>query len=820
MPELPTGTVTFLFTDIEGSTRVLHELGDSYAGVLAEHRRVLRDAFARHGGVEVDTQGDAFFVAFARASDAVAAAEEAQSALRDGPVSVRIGIHTGEPMVTEEGYVGMDVHRAARVMSAGYGGQVLVSEATRRLVDDSRPLRDLGPQRLKDMTAPEHIYQLGDTDFPPLKTLNQTNLPVAASPLVGREDELGELLALLEDGYRVVSVTGAGGSGKTRLALQAAAESVERFEHGVFWVPLAGLGDPQLVLPAVAQTLGVRDDLAAHLADRHALILLDNFEHLLDAAGEVSRLLAAAPNVKALVTSRSSLRIDGEREYPLDPLRDAEAVTLFLERARAAGRTLVPDATVAEICERLDRLPLAIELAAARVKLLAPAALLERLEQRLPLLTGGRRDAPERHRTLRATIAWSYELLADEPRRLFARLSVFAGSFSLEAAEEICQADLDALGALVELSLLKPVGDDRLLMLETISEYAGERLDEVGDGDAIRRRHAEFFLALAESANLTATSDGEMDHDSVSREQDNLRAALDWALAREELEVGLRLAIAAESFWSTASPMEGYRRVSAFLEQGRGRISGKLLADALRTCASTIYIVGEYERGTRYIEQSLDEYRRVGDERGIGHMLLRLAVEANRVGDRDRARALALESVESARRVGFRRGEPLALGVLATLECAENRPERGMELLERGAALAREIGFTWWEAVILSDLAFYALELGRAENAARWAAQALVLARRMGDRQRLVQGVALRAQAAAAAGDRELAGHLWGAIEAEEARGRVGQWEDYRDEFAVEFLSEASEEFERGREAGRQLTLDEAVEYALGGGDA
>ena len=481
-PELPTGTVTFLFTDVEGSTRLLQEHGAGYADLLDEHRRALRDAFSRYGGVEVDTQGDAFFVAFSRAADAVAAAAEARQALEPGLIRVRMGIHTGEPIVTDEGYVGIDVHRAARIAAAAHGGQIVVSETTRGLLDSDTGVRDLGEHRLKDLIGAERLYQLGAGDFPPLKTLDATNLPVAASPLVGREHELGELVAALSNGTRLLTVTGPGGTGKTRLALQVAAELVGTLRDGVFWVPLASLSDPDLLSSEVAQAIGARDDLAGFLRGKELLILLDNFEHLLDAAPAVSTVLASSGGLRVLVTSRSPLHVSAEREYRLEPLPAGDAAALFVERARSIGRELAPDATVEAICRRLDGLPLAVELAAARTKLLAPEPLLERLDSTLPLLTGGARDAPERQRTLRATIEWSYDLLDSGSKELFARLSVFAGSFPLSAAEEVSGADLDGVAALVDSSLVKPIGDDRFLMLETIREYALERLDGNGRG--------------------------------------------------------------------------------------------------------------------------------------------------------------------------------------------------------------------------------------------------------------------------------------------------------------------------------------------------
>jgi predicted ATPase/class 3 adenylate cyclase len=497
-PELPTGTVTFLFTDIEGSTRLLRELGDGYAEVLAEHRRALRDAWRRHEGLEVDTQGDAFFVAFARASDAVAAAADAQLALADGPVRVRMGLHTGEPLRADEGYVGFDVHRAARIAAAGHGGQVLLSQATADLAGVD--VRDLGLHRLKDLSAPERLFQLGTDVFPPLKTLHETNLPVPATPFLGREREIDQIAALLRrPDVRLVTLTGPGGSGKTRLSLQAAAAAADDYDGGVWWVPLASLGDPILVETAAAQALGSKDTLPTTVGDQRLLLVLDNFEHLLDAAGGVAETIRSCPHLTVLVTSREPLHVDGEWEVAVDPLREHEAVELFLQRAAAVRSDFGANGEVAEVCRRLDCLPLAVELAAARVKVLTLPALLERLEQRLPLLAGGSRSAPERQRTLRATIAWSHDLLTAAEQDLFARLAVFAGGCTLQAAEEICGADVDAIASLVDKSLLRRTGD-RYWMLETIREFASEQLDQHADAGAIRDRHAAFYVALAERA--------------------------------------------------------------------------------------------------------------------------------------------------------------------------------------------------------------------------------------------------------------------------------------------------------------------------------
>ncbi|HEU5212803.1 MAG TPA: adenylate/guanylate cyclase domain-containing protein, partial [Gaiellaceae bacterium] len=487
MRDLPGGTVTFLFTDVEGSTRLLGEHGDDYAGLLADHRRLLRDAFTAHGGVEVDTQGDAFFVAFARASDAAAAALDAQLALAATPVRVRMGLHTGEPQVTDEGYVGMDVHRGARVAAAGHGRQVLVSEQTARLLDRAE-VRDLGVHRLKDV-GETRIYQLGDEEFPPLRTLYQTNLPTPANPLIGRKKELVDIVRLLAvDRERVVTITGPGGTGKTRFSVAVASEVADAFAHGTWFVDLSAVRDPALVLPSVGVALGARGPVAGHIGDDEVLVLLDNLEQVIDAAPELAGLVAACPRLQLLGTSREPLRIEAEREYFLKPLPESPAVELFRRRAAANGD--IPYELAAAICERVDRLPLAIELAAARVRALDPSVLLERLEQRLPLLSSRARDHPDRQRTLHSTIAWSWELLDAGEQELFRRLAVFAGGCTLEAAEVVCDAEVDLLESLVDKSLLRRRGE-RFVMLETIREFAAERLDECGEGDAIRLGHAE-----------------------------------------------------------------------------------------------------------------------------------------------------------------------------------------------------------------------------------------------------------------------------------------------------------------------------------------
>jgi predicted ATPase/class 3 adenylate cyclase len=575
MPDLPAGTVTFLFTDVEGSTKLLHELGaDEYAQALGEHRRILREAFTAHGGVEVDTQGDAFFVAFPTAPGALQAAADGVEELTPGPIRVRMGIHTGTPLLGEEGYVGVDVHRAARIAAAGHGGQVLVSVSTAALTG-SEGLRDLGEHRLKDLSAPERIYQLGEGEFPPLKSLYRTNLPIPATAFLGREAELAEVGALLaREDVRLLTLTGPGGTGKTRLALQAVAEASDAYPDGVFWVPLAPLRDPRLVLESAAQALDAKDGLAEYVAGKRLLLLFDNFEHLVDATEGLAELLAACVNVQLLVTSREVLRLPGEQVYPVPPLEPEEGAELFVTRARAGDPGFVPTASVPELCARLEHLPLALELAAARLRVLSPEQLLDRLSERLDLLKAGR-GADPRQQTLRATLEWSHELLTPEEQKLFRRLAVFAGGCTLGSAEAVCDADLDDLEALVDKSLVRIRETNRFWMLETIREYATEQLEASGEVEELRRRHAAHFLALAEEAEPYAREVDAGWLDRLDRELDNLRAALDWLELVGETQLVLRLAGALDDLWGS----------KGHLAEGRRRLEDALAADESPTAA-------------------------------------------------------------------------------------------------------------------------------------------------------------------------------------------------------------------------------------------
>ena len=520
MIEQPSGTVTLVFTDIEGSTRLLQEFGEQrYREVRDHHHRVVRDAFARHAGYEVDNEGDAFFYAFASAASAIDAVSEAMHELEAGPVRIRVGMHTGEPGLDPPKYLGMDVHLAARVMAAGNGGQVLLTRSTRELVDAE--LVDLGEHRLKDIPDPVWLYQLGEGDFPPVRGLNNTNLPLPASSFLGRAEELERAERLLE-GARLLTVSGPGGVGKTRFAIELASRQLERFPNGVFWVPLASLRDSTLVMESLAHAAGAKGDLAAHIGNRHILLVIDNLEQVVEAAPELSRLLTACEHLTLLVTSRELLRVEGEVEVSLPSLAGSEADALFCERAQCE-----PSPAIGELCARLDGLPLAIELAAARTRVLTPEQILERLGERLDLLKGTRRR-PAAADAAR-TVEWSYDLLTDDEAALFRCLAVFAGGCTLEASEDVAGADVDLLQSLAEKSLIRQL-DGRIWMLETIRGYAWERLAESGEVVALRRSHLDWVVSLAERLSLRASrTELERWSKEVTGEEDNVRAALDFA---------------------------------------------------------------------------------------------------------------------------------------------------------------------------------------------------------------------------------------------------------------------------------------------------
>src|ERR671919_389603 len=786
--DLPTGTVTFLFTDIEGSTRLLDVLGDRYAALLESHQRILREAFGGRGGIDVSTEGDSFFVVFRTAPQAVAAAVEAQRAIaahewpERATVRVRMGLHTGEGILGGDNYVGVDLHRAARIAAAGHGGQIVVSEATRALVELAAPegvaFRDLGEHRLKDLSHPERLHQvLGDglpAEFAALRSMDArpNNLPVQLTSFVGRRRELEGVKKAIRAG-RLLTLTGPGGTGKTRLALQAARQLLPEFEHGVFFVALAPITERGLVLPAVAKALGLPEAtrestgeaLVEHLRDKRLLMVTDNFEQVLHAAPDVGMLLSSTQGLSVLATSREPLGLSGEREYPVPPLdlpdpahlpaieglSQYEAVWLFVERARAVqpGFQVTNEnaPAVAEICARLDGLPLAIELAAARVKILAPQALLARLDRALPLLAGGSRELPQRQRTLRDAIAWSYDLLEEPERPLFARLSAFVGGFTLEAVEAVADpgGDLgldpfDGVASLTNKSLLRQMAtgpaEPRFFMLETIREYAADRLAEAPDADEIRRRHARFFLALAERAEPELTGPDQVRWlDALEAEHDNFRAAaerLEGILERPlpwdpEARARALEGAGGVAYWMGDFARAGQRYQECLtirLEQGDPRA----IAEAQYNLAFAHGIapppIQDLDTAQRLLDDALALFGELGDDEGTAKATWGLATMAYGREDWAGVAELGRASVEKFRELDNPFGlgwalhlEGLALAVLGRSDEAEAALREAMGIFlpsdDRSAL-----------ALLVADLSILAESRGEVERALRLAGAA------------------------------------------------------------------------------------------------
>lgn len=865
MAEPPVGTVTLLFTDIDGSTRLLERLGtERYAVVLDLHRRVLREAFARHGGYEVGTEGDAFFVAFWRARDAVEAAAAGQRALAaaewpdDAQLRVRMGVHTGDPLLVGPNYVGMDVHRAARIMSAGHGGQVLVSEATAALLGHA-PLRDLGPHRLKDLLEPIRLYQLeidaAPDAFPPLRSLHRTNLPRAAWPLLGRDGELKQIRTLVSEGVRLLTLTGPGGSGKTRLALQAAAELSDEFPDGVFFVALAPLRDAAAVQATVAESIGLQpgEDVAAWLRSRRVLLVLDNLEHLPGAEAVVGDLVA---ETVIFATSRAPVRLAAERELPVDPLPEQAAVELFVTRAAASGRDVSADETVAAVCRRLDNLPLALELAAARAKLLPPSALLQRLDLALPLLTGGPRDLPERQRTLRATIEWSHDLLDGAAQAAFRRLSVFRGSFRLDAAEAITGAGLDQLAALLDQSLLKPLGDDRFFMLETLREYARGCLDVAGETDDYALLHAQHYLAQLEGDPSALRSPSREQLGWFAAEEDNLRAMLDrlinvqpseaarachllwtyWYVrgafpeARQRLQEVLadaqlssesqsmlleHLAGAEESLENLDAAEEAGRRAVA-AAQAAGRKD--LLVQALRESAWIIARRGRSDDALRLIRRAADMAASIDDQTRLStiHDLGALLGEARQS---DEAREVFQQAIELGRSLGDTFVGISVLIQVGFIDLHERRFEEARQRFSSALDQNRQIGHYGADSLGRWGLGYALLGLGQRHQASSTFAQALDVV--LGAPQPAQGHLGVIASGIAHTAEREDAGaaaRLRGAIGT--LRARRGWHEDPRnleielvfDQRLIEALGQ--EAWDQERAAGAAMSLEETIAVA------
>jgi predicted ATPase/class 3 adenylate cyclase len=711
---LPTGVVTLLFTDVEGSTRLLHELGDDYGEALHEHRRRLRSAFAEHEGFEVDTQGDAFFVAFARASNALAAAADCQRALSGGPIRVRMGLHTGEPRLTDEGYVGLDVHKGARIAAVGHGGQVLLSQTTRALVDAD--VRDLGLYRLKDLTAPERIYQLEiedvPCDFPPLKTIEagMTNLPVSRTSFVGRASELEAIDRLLEDpGCRLLTLVGPGGAGKTRLALEAAARRIDRYPHGVHFVPLASVASPELLAPTIAESIqfavdavhsgfSAQEQLLDYLSERSTLLVLDNFEHLVEGSAFLGEVIESAPHVELLTTSRERLNVQSEWVFDVEGLGFAEtgdgsatAVHLFVERAAQVVPGFALDdagySQVLRICRLVDGMPLGIELAASWASVLSCDEIADEIEGSIDFLATSMRDVPERHRSLRAAIDQSWRLLTDEQRSAFSRLSVFHGSFDRSAAVAVTGADLRLLSEMAAKSLLRRPDFGRFELHELLRQYAAEQLrSSPSEEEDARKKHARHYASmLLERRETLMGPDLVVARDELRRELDNLRVAAEWTLAEDDEQSALPVLDAIYTLFFVHSWFDG--------------------AETLERLARTAGFDGD-DPGS-------------GSAVGLAAVICRLAVSA-RLGSDPAAEELGMRILPVLRARNLKRELARCLCALGIMAGYRDALPEAIALIEEGTEIASGIGDEITEVGGLMDLGFARLlmdDLGPARDA-------------------------------------------------------------------------------------------------------
>jgi predicted ATPase/class 3 adenylate cyclase len=873
MPEYPSGTVTFLFTDIEGSTALWERDRAAMASVVARHLALLDTAITAHGGVHFKTVGDAVQAAFPTAPQAVAAALSAQLALLTedwgdiGELRVRMALHAGEAEPDPRGdYLSAPLNRLSRLLSIGHGGQILLSQTVQQLARGALPaeteLRNLGQHRLRDLLEPEGIYQLLHpglpVEFPPLQTLagRPNNLPHQPTALLGRERELGEVADLLcREDVHLVTLAGPGGVGKTRLALQAAADWLEVFPDGAFFVDLAPLADPALVLSTVASALGVREEggqsvvevLVAFLHDRQLLLLLDNFEHLLAAAPVVGDLLRACPELKVLATSRALLHLRGEREYPVpvlalpDPSRrepvpeliQYDAVRLFVERAQAAkpdfSLTDTNSAAVAEICRRLDGLPLAIELAAARIKLLPPQALLERLGERLKVLTSGARDAPARQRTLRDAIAWSHDLLSAQEQTIFRRLSVFAGGCTLEAVEAVGNAEgdvdtLEGMASLVDESLVRqaeePGGEPRFTMLETAREFGLDGLTVSGEDRLIRTRHAAYFAGLAEV--LRPGIDGPDQVRTVARleaEQDNLRAAMAWAIEQADAATALQLTANLWKFWLVRSRQTEGRD---WLERSLA-VPGDAPADtrleALFTAGMFARQQGDYDRAVLHGEEGLALARASGTSFHVARSLSLLGLVAHSRGDLVRARSLFEEARGLVREAHDAHVEAMILNNLGDTLAAVGDLAGALACYDESLAIWRPRGDSWGIGLALLNLGQMALRSGDSLRACELLKEGLPMSVELGDRARIADYLNAIGRLAAAAGQWSSAARLLSAAAARYQSLAIEQFPghrgDYEQAVAAARASLGDEAFTAAWDAGQALLPEHAVAEAL-----
>ena len=820
--DLPSGTVTFVFTDIAGSTKLLDELGEErYAHELAQHRVALRTVFTRHEGVEVDTQGDAFFFAFPTATQALEATTEGAHALERGPIRVRMGVHTGTPHLSGDGYVGMDVHRASRIANAGHGGQVLVSATTAVLVDTDRfELLDLGRHRLKDLVKPERIFQLGSGSFPPVRSLSASNLPVPATPFLGRSRELEQVRELLTDrDVRLVTLTGPGGIGKTRLALQVAAETLDAYPNGTWWLPLAPLHDADAVLPAILTCMGSQGSTPEAVAGVRALLVIDNAEHLMPGVADVVGAVVAVDGPTLLVTSRERLRLSSELVWPVPPLDETDGRALFVARARAHDPRIAPDDDVNALCDRLEQLPLAIELAAARISLFTPRQLLERVGRRLDELTGAR-DADPRQRTLRATIEWSHDLLSDEEQVLFRRMSAFVGGCDLEAIEQVCASDLAVLESLLDKSLVRRRMTDegpRFVMLETIREYAAERLAASGELQEVVSRHTEHYAALSQRYATTDTILTGM----LEAESGNLRAAT--VRARELGDGHLILRLAAGALTAVFQGAGSLAAAREFVALGLEVESeeGQLRARGLTLLSFIAYREGDYETAMDAAHQAVELAREIGNDLELANAIVGIGAVAAARGDHLEGVRRMEEARTVYRRIGNRSGEGVALANLGDFAASAGEHERAAELFREALDVFAEVHDAFGEAHARINLAAACVHLVRLDEAAEHARWCLRRYQRLGDDLGVGTGFQVMAGVALARADHDAAARLLGAADA--ARDAIGAVLEPTERAEHDRIQReltqvlGAEEFDRRYAGGRATSTETALALALGG---
>ncbi len=919
---LPSGTVTFLFTDIEGSTKLWQQFPKAMPGALARHHAILREAIEANNGYVFQIIGDAFCAAFSTAANGLEAALAAQRGLHaaswgeTGEIRVRMALHTGMAEVhagehTSGEYASnLTLSRAARLLSAGHGGQILLSLPTAELVREALPsdvsLRDLDAHLLKDLIRPEHIYQaiLPDlrSEFLPLKTLDThpNNLPIQLTSFVGREHEMARIQELL-NGTRLFTLTGEGGCGKTRLVLQAAADLIDEFPDGVWFVELASMTNPDLIPQTVASVMGLREaagqSLMALLSDnlrtKTTLLILDNCEHLVEACAKFAdTILHVTSQVKLLATSREALGISGETAYrvpslslpPKDftglqdiaSLTQYEAVRLFIERAHAVqpdfSVTKVNASALVQICQRLDGIPLALELAAARVKSLSAEQIAARLDDRFRLLTGGSRTAVPRQQTLRAAIDWSYDLLTEEERVLLRRLSVFAGGWTLDAAQAVCSCDpvcaedvLDLLAHLVDRSLIvfeQHASETRYRMLETIRQYARDKLFESGEGEPIRNQHLDFFLGLTEEAlpELESTQQA-MWLNRLETEHENLRAALDWSQQSEGgVEAGLRLSDALGEFWSIRGHLtEGRERIAAVLthaqELNRSAAFGKVLVRAadlayrqsdypaaqslgeqailiFQELGDKLYISyaksllgwvseekGDYATAIQLQEEVLALTRELNDDTNTASALSNLAWAVLRPGDHARANAYLEEALAIHRRIGDKGGMGFVLSGLAEVALREGTLERASQLIEESLVLRGELGHKWGIGASLGTSAWIAMRQGDWESAVKRLRESIQVRKEIGDSGGIAFCLERLAEVANGKHAAEKAARIFGAAESlrSSLRSKIDPVDqpEYESNLASLHAELGEEKFNAAWEDGQKMTLEQAVDYAL-----